>query len=171
MLRLNKKGKKAVKKLGVATAIIVGLCFAGTIRTKSFATSNSKKHNSKSECEIIQTPDWLVNSMIEQQNGELAVKVLKENGFGENGELAYKLANLATRESYEYKKFIQENPNAWQTQEDSDKDWNYENNIPFMAYRQGTVDCEMPKEVFEKKLDVKMLDMIENERKKGKSLL
>lgn len=171
MLRLNNKGKKAVKKLGVVTAIIVGLCFAGTMKTKSFATSNTKKHNSKSECEIIQTPDWLVSSMIKQQNLDLAVKVLKDNGFGEDGELAYKLANLATRESYEYKKFIKENPNAWQTQEDSDKDWNYENNIPFMAYAKGTTDCEMPKEVFEKKLDVKLLNMIEAERKKGKSLL
>ena len=171
MLRLNNKGRKAVKKLGIVTAIIVGLCFAGTIKSKSYATGGNSKKNTNAECEIIQTPDWLVNSMIEQQNGELAVKVLKDNGFGENGELAYKLANLATRESYEYKKFIQENPNAWQTQEDSDKDWNYENNIPFMAYRQGTVDCEMPKEVFEKKLDVKLLNMIEAERKKGKSLL
>lgn len=170
MLRLNNKGRKAVKKLGIVTAIIVGLCFAGTIRTKSFATNNNK-HNSKSECEIIQTPDWLVNSMIKQQNFSLALKVLKDSGFGEDGELAYKLANLATRESYEYKKFIKENPNAWQTQEDSDKDWNYENNIPFMAYIQGTVDCEMPKQVFEKKLDVKLLNMIEAERKKGKSLL
>lgn len=171
MLRLNKKGKKAVKKLGVATAIIVGLCFAGTIKTKSFATSNTKKHNSKSECEIIQTPDWLVSSMIEQQNFSLAVKVLKDNGFGENEDLAYKLANLATRESYEYKKFIKENPNAWQTQSDDDKDYKYEDNIPFLAYPKGTKDCEMPKEVFEKKLDVKLLNMIEAERKKGKSLL
>lgn len=171
MIRLNNKGRKAAKKLGIVTAIIVGLCFAGTIKTKSFATSNTKKHNSKSECEIIQTPDWLISSMIKQQNFSLAIKVLKDNGFGENEELAYKLANLATRESYEYKKFIKENPNAWQTQEDSDKDWNYENNIPFLAYRQGTVDCEMPKEVFEKKLDVKLLNMIEAERKKGKSLL
>ena len=171
MIRLNNKGRKAAKKLGIVTAIIVGLCFAGTIRTKSFATSNNKNKNSKAECEIIQTPDWLVNSMIKQQNGELAVKVLKENGFGEDGELAYKLANLVTRESYEYKKFIGENPNAWQTQSDDDKDYKYEDNIPFMAYPKGTTDCEMPKEVFEKKLDVKLLNMIEAERKKGKSLL
>lgn len=171
MLRLNNKGRKAVKKLGLVTAIIVGLCFAGTIKTKSFGANNNKNKNSKAECEIIQTPDWLVNSMIKQQNGELAVKVLKDNGFGENEELAYKLANIVTRESYEYKKFITENPNAWQTQDDSDKDWNYEDNIPFLAYRQGTVDCEMPKQVFEKKLDVKLLNMIEAERKKGKSLL
>lgn len=171
MLRLNKKGKKAVKKLGAATAIIVGLCFAGTIRSKTYAINNNKKHNSKAECEIIQTPDWLVNSMIKQQNGELAIKVLKDNGFGENEELAYKLANLATRESYEYKKFIKENPNAWQTQSDDDKDYKYEDNIPFLAYPKGTTDCEMPKEVFEKKLDVKLLNMIEAERKKGKSLL
>lgn len=169
MLRLNNKGRKAVKKLGIVTAIIVGLCFAGTIKTKSFATS--KKHNSKSECEIIQTPDWLVNSMIKQQNFSLAVKVLKDNGFGENEELAYKLANLATRESYEYKKFIKENPNAWQTQGEDNSDYDYENNIPFLAYPKGTTDCEMPKQVFEKKLDVKLLNMIEAERKKGKSLL
>ena len=171
MIRLNNKGRKAAKKLGIVTAIIVGLCFAGTIRTKSFATSNNKNKNSKAECEIIQTPDWLVNSMIKQQNGEFALKVLKDNGFGENGELAYKLANLVTRESYEYKKFIGENPNAWQTQSDDDKDYKYEDNIPFMAYPKGTTDCEMPKEVFEKKLDVKLLNMIEAERKKGKSLL
>lgn len=170
MLRLNNKGRKAVKKLGIVTAIIVGLCFAGTIRTKSFATNNNK-HNSKSECEIIQTPDWLVNSMIKQQNFSLALKVLKENGFGEDGELAYKLANLVTRESYEYKKFITENPNAWQTQGEDNSDYDYENNIPFLAYPKGTTDCEMPKEVFEKKLDVKLLNMIEAERKKGKSLL
>lgn len=171
MLRLNKKGKKAAKKLGIVTAIIIGLCFAGTIKTKSFATSNTKKHNSKSECEIIQTPDWLVNSMIKQQNFSLALKVLKENGFGEDGELAYKLANLVTRESYEYKKFIAENPNAWQTQGEDNSDYDYENNIPFLAYPKGTTDCEMPKDVFEKKLDVKLLNMIEAERKKGKSLL
>ena len=170
MLRLNNKGRKAAKKLGIVTAIIAGLCFAGTIKTKSFGLSNNK-HNKQAECEIIQTPDWLVNSMIKQQNGELAVKVLKENGFGEDGELAYKLANLVTRESHEYKKFITENPNAWQTQGEDNSDYDYENNIPFLAYRQGTVDCEMPKEVFEQKLDVKLLNMIENERKKGKSLL
>lgn len=170
MLRLNNKGRKAVKKLGIVTAIIVGLCFAGSIRTKSFATNNNK-HNSKAECEIIQTPDWLVNSMIKQQNFDLAVKVLKDNGFGENEEMAYKLANLVTRESYEYKKFIAENPNAWQTQDEDNSDYDYENNIPFLAYPKGTTDCEMPKEVFEKKLDVKLLNMIEAERKKGKSLL
>ena len=170
MLRLNNKGRKAAKKLGLVTAIIVGLCFAGTIKTKSFATINNK-NNKQAECQIIQTPDWLVNSMIKQQNGELAVKVLKENGFGEDGELAYKLANLVTRESYEYKKFITENPNAWQTQGEDSSDYDYENNIPFLAYPKGTTDCEMPKEVFEKKLDVKLLNMIEAERKKGKSLL
>lgn len=170
MLRLNNKGRKAAKKLGLVTAIIVGLCFAGTIKTKSFATINNK-NNKQAECQIIQTPDWLVNSMIKQQNGELAVKVLKENGFGENEEMAYKLANLVTRESYEYKKFITENPNAWQTQGEDNSDYDYENNIPFLAYPKGTTDCEMPKEVFEKKLDVKLLNMIEAERKKGKSLL
>ena len=170
MLRLNNKGRKAAKKLGLVTAIIVGLCFAGTIKTKSFGLSNNK-HNKQAECEIIQTPDWLVNSMIKQQNFSLALKVLKENGFGEDGELAYKLANLVTRESYEYKKFITENTNAWQTQGEDNSDYDYENNIPFLAYPKGTTDCEMPKEVFEKKLDVKLLNMIEAERKKGKSLL
>ena len=170
MIRLNNKGKKAAKKLGLVIAIIIVLCFAGTIRTKSFATNNNK-HNSKAECEIIQTPDWLVNSMIKQQNFSLALKVLKENGFGENEEMAYKLANLVTRESYEYKKFITENPNAWQTQGEDNSDYDYENNIPFLAYPKGTTDCEMPKQVFEKKLDVKLLNMIEAERKKGKSLL
>lgn len=109
--------------------------------------------------------------MIKQQNFSLALKVLKDSGFGEDGELAYKLANLVTRESYEYKKFIAENPNAWQTQGEDNSDYDYENNIPFLAYPKGTTDCEMPKEVFEKKLDVKLLNMIEAERKKGKSLL
>ena len=119
----------------------------------------------------VKKADWYVKECMEKQNLWLTYIYVIRYGVNINSEQLERLANLVTRESYEYKKFITENPNAWQTQGEDNSDYDYENNIPFLAYPKGTTDCEMPKEVFEKKLDVKLLNMIEAERKKGKSLL
>ena len=95
----------------------------------------------------VKKPDWYVKECMEKQNLWLTYIYVIRYGVNINSEQLEKLANLVTRESYEYKVTVRNYPQSWQTTDPK-------NSVPFETVPVGTVANGIPKEVFDKKIDI-----------------
>lgn len=95
----------------------------------------------------VKKPDWYVKECMEKQNLWLTYIYVIRYGVNINSEQLERLANLVTRESYEYKATVRNFPQSWQTTDPK-------NSVPFETVPVGTVANGIPKEVFDKKIDI-----------------
>ena len=95
----------------------------------------------------VKQPDWYVKECMEKQNLWLTYIYVIRYGVNINSEQLEKLANLVTRESYEYKVTVRNYPQSWQTTDPK-------NSVPFETVPVGTVANGIPREVFDKKIDI-----------------
>ena len=98
----------------------------------------------------VKKPDWYVKECMQKQNLWLTYVYVIRYGINMNSEQLERLANLVTRESYEYKVTVRNYPQSWQTV-------NPKESVPFETVPFGTVAKGIPKEVFDKKLDILIL--------------
>lgn len=101
----------------------------------------------------VKKPDWYVKECMQKQNLWLTYVYVIRYGINMNSEQLERLANLVTRESYEYKVTVRNYPQSWQTV-------NPKESVPFETVPVGTVAKGIPKEVFDKKLDILILEDI-----------
>ena len=101
----------------------------------------------------VKKPDWYVKECMQKQNLWLTYVYVVRYGININSEQLEKLANLVTRESYEYKVTVRNYPQSWQTV-------NPKESVPFETVPAGTVAKGIPREVFDKKLDLLILSDI-----------
>ena len=95
----------------------------------------------------VKQPDWYVKECMEKQNLWLTYIYVIRYGVNINSEQLQRLANLVTRESYEYKVTVRNYPQSWQTTDPK-------NSVPFETVPVGTVANGIPKEIFDKKIDI-----------------
>ncbi len=95
----------------------------------------------------VKKADWYVKECMQKQNLWLTYIYAVRYGVNINSEQLEKLANLVTRESYEYKATVRNFPQSWQTTDPK-------NSVPFETVPVGTVANGIPKEVFDKKIDI-----------------
>ena len=95
----------------------------------------------------VKKPDWYVKECMEKQNLWLTYIYVIRYGVNINSEQLERLANLVTRESYEYKVTVRNYPQSWQTV-------NKAESVPFETVPVGTVANGIPKEIFDKKIDI-----------------
>lgn len=95
----------------------------------------------------VKKPDWYVAECMKKQNLWITYIYTVRYGVNINSEQLEKLANLVTRESYEYKVTVRNFPQSWQTTDPK-------NNVPFETVPVGTVANGIPKEIFDKKIDI-----------------
>ena len=95
----------------------------------------------------VKKPDWYVKECMEKQNLWLTYIYVIRYGVNINSEQLERLANLVTRESYEYKVTVRNYPQSWQTVNKSES-------VPFETVPVGTVANGIPKEIFDKKIDI-----------------
>lgn len=98
----------------------------------------------------VRKPDWYVRESMEKQNLWLTYVYAIRYGVNINSEQLERLANLVTRESYEYKVTVRNYPKSWQTTDPK-------NDVPFETVPVGTVANGIPKEIFDKKIDILIL--------------
>lgn len=98
----------------------------------------------------VKKPDWYVAECMKKQNLWLTYIYTVRYGVNINSEQLENLANLVTRESYEYKVTVRNYPQSWQTTDPK-------NSVPFETVPTGTVANGIPKEVFDKKIDLLIL--------------
>lgn len=101
----------------------------------------------------VRKPDWYVKECMQKQNLWLAYVYAIRYGVNINSEQLERLANLVTRESYEYKVTVRNYPQSWKTTDPK-------NDVPFETVPVGTVANGIPKEVFDKKIDILILSDI-----------
>lgn len=95
----------------------------------------------------VKQADWYVKECMQKQNLWLTYVYAIRYGVNINSEQLEKLANLVTRESYEYKVTVRNYPQSWQTV-------NKAESVPFETVPVGTVANGIPKEIFDKKIDI-----------------
>lgn len=95
----------------------------------------------------VKKADWYVKECMQKQNLWLTYIYTIRYGVNINSEQLERLANLVTRESYEYKATVRNFPQSWQTTDPK-------NSVPFETVPVGTVANGIPKEVFDKKIDI-----------------
>lgn len=169
--------KKEVKEYGkmlwkpvVAGTVIAFMAIGATIGIKAAnkAISNAYKDFKKAEKTLnkngvkpkfldrgnptytVKKPDWYVKECMEKQNLWLTYIYVIRYGVNINSEQLERLANLVTRESYEYKVTVRNYPQSWQTTDPK-------NSVPFETVPVGTVANGIPKEIFDKKIDILIL--------------
>ena len=98
----------------------------------------------------VKKADWYVKECMQKQNLWLTYIYTIRYGVNINSEQLEKLANLVTRESYEYKVTVRNYPQSWQTTDPK-------NSVPFETVPVGTVANGIPKEIFDKKIDILIL--------------
>lgn len=98
----------------------------------------------------VKKPDWYVAECMKKQNLWLTYIYTVRYGVNINSEQLERLANLVTRESYEYKVTVRNYPKSWQTTDPK-------NSVPFETVPTGTVANGIPKEIFDKKIDILIL--------------
>ena len=98
----------------------------------------------------VKKPDWYVAECMKKQNLWLTYIYTVRYGVNINSEQLERLANLVTRESYEYKVTVRNYPQSWQTTDPK-------NSVPFETVPTGTVANGIPQEVFDKKIDLLIL--------------
>ena len=98
----------------------------------------------------VKKPDWYVAECMKKQNLWLTYIYTVRYGVNINSEQLERLANLVTRESYEYKVTVRNYPKSWQTTDPK-------NSVPFETVPTGTVANGIPKEIFDKKIDMLIL--------------
>ena len=95
----------------------------------------------------VKKADWYVKECMQKQNLWLTYIYTIRYGVNINSEQLERLANLVTRESYEYKVTVRNYPQSWQTTDPK-------NSVPFETVPVGTVANGIPKEIFDKKIDI-----------------
>lgn len=95
----------------------------------------------------VKKADWYVKECMQKQNLWLTYIYTIRYGVNINSEQLERLANLVTRESYEYKATVRNFPQSWQTTDPK-------NSVPFETVPVGTVANGIPKEIFDKKIDI-----------------
>lgn len=103
----------------------------------------------------VKKPDWYVKECMQKQNLWITYVYVIRYGVNMNSEQVERLANLVTRESYEYKVTVRNYPNSWQTVNKSES-------VPFETVPTGTVAKGIPKEIFDKKIDLLILSDIDS---------
>lgn len=98
----------------------------------------------------VKKADWYVKECMQKQNLWLTYIYTIRYGVNINSEQLERLANLVTRESYEYKATVRNFPQSWQTTDPK-------NSVPFETVPVGTVANGIPKEIFDKKIDILIL--------------
>ena len=98
----------------------------------------------------VKKADWYVKECMQKQNLWLTYIYTIRYGVNINSEQLERLANLVTRESYEYKATVRNFPQSWQTTDPK-------NSVPFETVPVGTVANGIPQEVFDKKIDLLIL--------------
>lgn len=98
----------------------------------------------------VKKADWYVKECMQKQNLWLTYIYTIRYGVNINSEQLERLANLVTRESYEYKATVRNFPQSWQTTDPK-------NSVPFETVPTGTVANGIPKEIFDKKIDILIL--------------
>lgn len=98
----------------------------------------------------VKKADWYVKECMQKQNLWLTYIYTIRYGVNINSEQLERLANLVTRESYEYKVTVRNYPQSWQTTDPK-------NSVPFETVPVGTVANGIPKEIFDKKIDILIL--------------
>ena len=98
----------------------------------------------------VKKADWYVKECMQKQNLWLTYIYTIRYGVNINSEQLERLANLVTRESYEYKATVRNFPQSWQTTDPK-------NSVPFETVPTGTVANGIPQEVFDKKIDLLIL--------------
>lgn len=98
----------------------------------------------------VKKADWYVKECMQKQNLWLTYIYVVRYGVNINSEQLERLANLVTRESYEYKATVRNFPQSWQTTDPK-------NSVPFETVPVGTVANGIPKEIFDKKIDILIL--------------
>ena len=98
----------------------------------------------------VKRADWYVKECMQKQNLWLTYIYVVRYGVNMNSEQLERLANLVTRESYEYKVTVRNYPQSWQTV-------NKAESVPFETVPVGTVANGIPKEIFDKKIDLLIL--------------
>lgn len=98
----------------------------------------------------VKQADWYVAECMKKQNLWLTYIYTVRYGVNINSEQLERLANLVTRESYEYKVTVRNYPQSWQTTDPK-------NDVPFETVPVGTVANGIPREVFDKKIDILIL--------------
>lgn len=101
----------------------------------------------------VRKPDWYVKECMQKQNLWLTYVYVIRYGININSEQIERLANLVTRESYEYKVTVRNYPQSWKTTDPK-------NDVPFETVPVGTIANGIPKEVFDKKIDILILSDI-----------
>ena len=101
----------------------------------------------------VKKPDWYVKECMQKQNLWLTYVYVIRYGVNMNSEQLERLANLVTRESYEYKVTVRNYPQSWQTV-------NPKESVPFETVPVGTVAKGIPREIFDKKIDILILEDI-----------
>lgn len=171
------KFKSEVKEYGkmlwkpvVAGTVIAFLAIGATIGIKAAnkAISNAYKDFKKTEKALnpnkvrakfldrgtptytVKRADWYVKECMQKQNLWLTYIYVVRYGVNMNSEQLERLANLVTRESYEYKVTVRNYPQSWQTVNKSES-------VPFETVPVGTVANGIPKEIFDKKIDILIL--------------
>lgn len=161
---------KMLRKPVVAGTVIAFLAIVGVagIKAANNAIGNAYKDFKKAEKTLnkngvrpklldrgaptytVKKPDWYVKECMQKQNLWLTYTYVVRYGINMNSEQLERLANLVTRESYEYKARVRNYPQSWQTTDPK-------NNVPFETVPVGTVANGIPKEVFDKKIDILIL--------------
>ena len=110
-----------------------------------------------SKCVALKKPDWFIQEVMDKQNFKLTLWHLERSGIKYGQTDAINLANLVSRESDEYKWYV-------------NKDKKYSGAQGFEVLLRGTRACEIKAEIFDKGVDKVILDDI-NKRGNEKPLV
>jgi len=99
------------------------------------------------KCVALKKPDWFIQEVMDKQNFKLTLWHLERSGIKYTQTDAINLANLVSRESDEYKWYV-------------NKDKKYSGTQGFEVLLQGTRACGIKAEIFEKGVDRVILEDI-----------
>ena len=109
------------------------------------------------KCVPLRKPDWFIQEVMDKQNFKLTLWHLERSGIKYTQADAINLANLVSRESDEYKWYV-------------NKDKKYSGTQGFEVLLRGTRACGIRNEIFDKGVDKVILDDI-NKRGNEKPLV
>ena len=109
------------------------------------------------KCVNLRKPDWFIQEVMDKQNFKLTLWHLEKSGIKYSQGDAISLANLVSRESDEYKRYVK-------------KDKKYSGTQGFEVLLPGTRGCGIKAEIFDKGVDRVILDDI-NKRGNEKPLV
>lgn len=109
------------------------------------------------KCVNLRKPDWFIQEVMDKQNFRLTLWHLEKSGINYTQTEAINLANLVSRESDEYKWYV-------------NKDKKYSGTQGFEVLLKGTRACGIRNEIYDKGVDKVILDDI-NKRGNEKPLV